>query len=216
MVTVTSLKFQRYETKTDQKNIVPLTLELTWILNLAFLAVQKCFPVSSPRRMSFATKRGLDQAAQNLNYFNMWSKVVQYYKYVSRNNPRETRFGNGTQVKPCRSGLRTGWVTNREYRLKGPYVVLLFFFFLAYYVVLLLTVYWKADLALFRRPDLEKDKNKKTNMARSLWWKSRNTELKLCRLWSIYIGGDGFTTVNDHNASDSNLLSFLHKWLLQF
>ena len=104
MVTVTSLKFQRYETKTHQKNIVPLTLELTWILNLAFLAVQKCFPVSSPRRMSFATKRGLDQAAQNLNYFNMWSKVVQYYKYVSRNNPRETRFGNGTQVKPCRSG----------------------------------------------------------------------------------------------------------------
>ena len=130
MVTVTSLKFQRYETKTDQKNIVPLTLELTWILNLAFLAVQKCFPVSSPRRMSFATKRGLDQAAQNLNYFNMWSKVVQYYKYVSRNNPRETRFGNGTQVKPCRSGLRTGWVTNRAYRLKGPYVVLSFLFLL--------------------------------------------------------------------------------------
>ena len=27
---------------------------------------------------------------------------------------------NGTQVKPCRSGLRSGWVTNREYRLKGP------------------------------------------------------------------------------------------------
>ena len=27
-------------------------------------------------------------------------------------------------------------------------------------MVLLLTVYWKADLALFRRPDLEKDKNK--------------------------------------------------------
>ena len=30
--------------------------------------------------------------------------------------PRETRLGNGTQVKPCRSGLRTGWVTNRESR----------------------------------------------------------------------------------------------------
>ena len=27
-------------------------------------------------------------------------------------------------------------------------------------MVLLLAVYWKADLALFRRPDLEKDKNK--------------------------------------------------------
>ena len=40
--------------------------------------------------------------------------------------PRETRFGNGTQVKPCRSELRTGWVRNREYRLKGLYDVLSF------------------------------------------------------------------------------------------
>ena len=30
------------------------------------------------------------------------------------------------QVKPCRPGLRTGWVTNREYRLKSSYVVLSF------------------------------------------------------------------------------------------
>ena len=44
----------------------------------------------------------------------------------------------------------------------------------------------------------------------------RNTELELCRLWSIYRRGSrqtkktGFSTVeNDHNASDSNLL-FLH------
>ena len=37
---------------------------------------------------------------------------------------------------------------------------LFFFFFFAYYVVLLLTVYWKADLALFLRPDLEKEKTK--------------------------------------------------------
>ena len=41
----------------------------------------------------------------------------------------------------------------------------------------------------------------------------RNTELKLCRLWSIYRRGNrqtkksGFSTVwNDHNASDSNPL----------
>ena len=33
---------------------------------------------------------------------------------------------SGDQNKPCRSGLRTGWVTNREYRLKGPYAVLSF------------------------------------------------------------------------------------------
>ena len=39
---------------------------------------------------------------------------------ISQLNPRKTRFGNGTQVKPCRSGLTTGWVTNRECRLKGP------------------------------------------------------------------------------------------------
>ena len=71
---------------------------------------------------------------------------------------------NGTQVKPCRSGLRTGWMTNRAYRLKAKvhtlFFLFFFFFFFAYYVVLLLTVYWKADVALFRRPDLEKDKNK--------------------------------------------------------
>ena len=44
--------------------------------------------------------------------------------------------------------------------LKVHTLFFLFFFFFAYYVVVLLTVYWKADLALFRRPDLEKDKNK--------------------------------------------------------
>ena len=52
-------------------------------------------------------------------------------------------------------------MTNREYRLKvHTLFFLFFFFFFAYYVVLLLTVYWKADLALFRRSDLEKDKTK--------------------------------------------------------
>ena len=45
-----------------------------------------------------------------------------------------------TQVKPCRSGLRTGWVTYREYRLEGPYVVLSLRL-IAYCVVLYLNVY---------------------------------------------------------------------------
>ena len=68
---------------------------------------------------------------------------------------------SGVQVKPCRSGLRTEWVTNREYRLKGPYVVLSFLLLL--FCVLCGVIFnsvLKADLALFRRPDLEKDKNK--------------------------------------------------------
>ena len=69
-----------------------------------------------------------------------------------------------TQVKPCRSGLRTGWVTNREYRLKVHTLFFLFFFFFAYILCgVTVTVYWKADLALFRRPDLEKKKTKTKN-----------------------------------------------------
>ena len=48
-------------------------------------------------------------------------------KNVSRNNPSETRFFSGaTQVKPCRAGLGTGWVTHREYRREGPYFALSF------------------------------------------------------------------------------------------
>ena len=63
-------------------------------------------------------------------------RVLFIQKYVSRNNPRETRFSNGTQVKPCRSGLRTGWVINREYLHKGPYVVLSFLLLLLPFCVL--------------------------------------------------------------------------------
>ena len=39
--------------------------------------------------------------------------------YLDPNSARETRFGSGTQVKPCRLGLRIGWVTFREYRREG-------------------------------------------------------------------------------------------------
>ena len=52
-------------------------------------------------------------------------------------------------------------MTNREYRVKGPYVVLSFLLLL--FCVLcgvIVNSVLKADLALFRRPDLEKDKNK--------------------------------------------------------
>ena len=53
-----------------------------------------------------------------------------------------------------------GWPTADIVLKVHTLFFLFFFFFFVYYVVLLLTVYWKADLALFRRPDLEKDKNK--------------------------------------------------------
>ena len=53
-----------------------------------------------------------------------------------QNNLRETQFGNGSQVKPGRSGLRTGWVTNRELIVvKVHTLFFLFFFFFAYCVV---------------------------------------------------------------------------------
>ena len=53
-----------------------------------------------------------------------------------------------------------GWPTANIVLKVHTLFFLFFFFFFAYYVVLLLTVYWKADLALFLRPDLEKEKNK--------------------------------------------------------
>ena len=53
-----------------------------------------------------------------------------------------------------------GWPTTNIVLKVHTLFFLFFFFFFAYYVVLLLTVYWKAHLALFRCPDLEKDKNK--------------------------------------------------------
>ena len=53
-------------------------------------------------------------------------------------------------------------MTNREYRLKGPYVVLSFLLLLLFCVLcgVIVNSVLKADLALFRRPDLEKDKHK--------------------------------------------------------
>ena len=53
-----------------------------------------------------------------------------------------------------------GWPTANIVLKVHTLFFLFFFFFFAYYVMLLLTVYWKADLALFRCPDWEKDKNK--------------------------------------------------------
>ena len=63
-----------------------------------------------------------------------------------------------------------------------------------YYVVLLLTVYWKADLALFLRPDLEKEKNKE-----QIWPGAVRPKIIILRAviqsWNfadfdLYIGGE--------------------------
>jgi len=97
-----------------------------------------------------------------------------------------------------------GWPTANIVLKVHTLFFLFFFFFFAYYVVLLLTVYWKADLALCRCPDLEKDTNKE-----QIW--PGVVRLKIIilraviqswnRLWSIYRQGNrqtkksGFSTV---------------------
>ena len=63
-------------------------------------------------------------------------------------------------LSPVGRGYELDWWPTANIVLKFHTLFFLFFFFVAYYVVLLLTVYWKADLALFLRPDLEKEKNK--------------------------------------------------------
>ena len=112
--------------------------------------------------------------------------------------PEKFNLSSDAQVKPCRSGLRTGWVTHREGRLYIKVHTLFFlfldFFFFAYYVVLLLTVYWKADLALFLRPDLEKEKNEQ-----QIWPGAVRPKIIILRAviqsWNfadfdLYIGGE--------------------------
>ena len=103
----------------------------------------------------------------------------------SRNKPRETRFGNGTQVKPCRSGLRTGWVTNREYR---PYVVLSFLLllFCLLHGVIVNSVLI-SRFSIISAPGVRKRQKQRTNLARrsspeNNYSSGRNTELKHCRL----------------------------------
>ena len=106
-----------------------------------------------------------------------------------QNNPRETRFGNGSQVKPGRSGLRTGWVSQpRPDRRKGPYVVLSFLLLL--FCVLcgvIVKSVLKRTFSIISPPAFRKRQKRRTNMARcsspeNYYYSGRNTELKLCRL----------------------------------
>ena len=87
-----------------------------------------------------------------------------------------------------------GWPTVKIVLNVHTLFFLFFFFFFAYYVVLLLTVYWKGDLALFRRPDLEKDKNKE-----QIWPSTVRLKIIILRAviqsWNfadfdLYIGGE--------------------------
>ena len=50
---------------------------------------------------------------------------------ISHKPSRNSVFHSATQVKPCRAGLGTGWVTRREYPvLKAPTLLFFYFFFI--------------------------------------------------------------------------------------
>ena len=81
--------------------------------------------------------------------------------------PEKFNLCSGAQVKPCRSGLPTGWVTHREYRLKGPYVVLSFLLLL--FCVLcgvIVNSVLKSRFSIISVSGFRKRKKQRTNMAR--------------------------------------------------
>ena len=84
------------------------------------------------------------------------------------------------QVKPCRSGLRTGWVTNREYRLKGPYGVFSFPLLFCVLCGVIVNSVLKSRFSIISASgaDLEKDKNKEQSSPENYYSPGRNTEVK--------------------------------------
>ena len=103
-------------------------------------------------------------------------------QYVSSNNHRKTRLlSSATQVKPCRAGLRTGWVTHGEYCREGPFFVLSFLFLLS---CLLCDVIFKSVLKIILSIVSAAGFGKKTQTrqysSREIYYTSgRGTELKL-------------------------------------
>ena len=135
---------------------------------------------------------------------NQVGLTVNLFLLYTRNTYLATRCGN---LSPL--GLRTGWVTIREYCLtsKGPYVVLSFLLLL--FCVLcgvIVNSVLKSRFSIISASGFRKRKKQRTNMARcsspeNYHSSGRNIELKLCRLWSIYQRGNrqskksGFSTV---------------------
>ena len=109
--------------------------------------------------------------------------------------PEKFNLCSGAQVKPCRSGLPTGWVTHREYRLKGSYVVLFFLLLFCVLCGVIVNSVSKSRFSIISSSGFRKRKKQRTNMARcsspeNYYSSGRNTELELCRLWSIYRRGN--------------------------
>ena len=99
--------------------------------------------------------------------------------------PEKFNLSSGAQVKPCRSGLRTGWVTHREDHL----VVLSFLRLLLFCLLcgVIVNSLLKSTSSIISASGFRKRKKQRTNMARcsspqNYHSSGRNTELELCRL----------------------------------
>ena len=121
---------------------------------------------------------------KNRGLLVVYSRCV-YSDILNRKFPQKS---SGAQVKPCRSGLRTGWVTHREYRLKGPYVVLSFLLLLFCVLCgIIVNSVLKSRFSIISASGFRKGKKRRTNMAgcsspENYYSSDRNTELELCRL----------------------------------
>ena len=103
--------------------------------------------------------------------------------------------------------LNSKTIFNYLYRVKGPYVVLSFLLLLFCVVCsVIVNSVLKSRFSSISPPAFRKRQKQRTNMARcsspeNYYYSGRNTELKLCRLWSIYRRGNqqtkksGFSTV---------------------
>ena len=107
-------------------------------------------------------------------------------KSIQKQTKKHKLLANGTQVKPCWSGLRTGWVTNNEYRLKGPYVV--FSFLLLLFCVLCGVIFnsvLKSRFSIISASGFRKRQKQRTNMARCSspenYYSSGRNALVTCR-----------------------------------
>ena len=151
--------------------------------------VQRVCLILHPMRMKMATFMG-----KLLLFLSVYVSQVKaqsgraYRKFVllyTRNTYLATRCGNLSPV-----GLRTRWVTIREYCLtsKGPYVVLSFLLLL--FCVLcgfIVNSVLRSRFSIISVSGFRKRKKQRTNMARcsspeNYYSSGRNTELKLCRL----------------------------------
>ena len=126
----------------------------------------------------------------NFPAFFLNSVEAHFFRRITRNTYLAislAKLGLVTALK-LSPGVRTGLVTNREYRLKGPYVVLSFLLLLLCVLCgVIVNSVLKSRFSIIWAPGVRKRQKQRTNLAgrsspENYYSSGRNTELKLCRL----------------------------------